>query len=89
MSSSGYKVIIKMNSDKQIQKRLGIQDDGEAVMFLRDDVYRLYEPYVPRDVGGLYRQVSYPNNHTINIMNHIHIIIIKAKKQKAHQDQKE
>lgn len=63
--SSGYKVTVSMNSNKQIEKRLGIQDDGEAVKFLRDDVYRLYEPYVPREAGGLYRQVSYPDNHTI------------------------
>lgn len=62
---SDYKVTINMDSDKQIQKRLGIQDDGEAVRFLRDDIYRLYEPYVPRAIGDLYRKVSYPDNHTI------------------------
>jgi hypothetical protein len=63
--SSGFNIVVSMNSEKQIQDRLQINDDGEAVKFLRDDVYRLYQPYVPRDNGGLYRLVSYPNNHTI------------------------
>lgn len=62
---SGYSVKVQMNNEKQIEKRLNIQDDGPAVRFLRDDVYRLYEPYVPRADGNLYRQVGYPNNHTI------------------------
>lgn len=33
--------------------------------FLRDTVYRLYEPYTPRDNGNLYRQVTFPNAHSI------------------------
>lgn len=28
-------------------------------------MYRLYEPYTPRDNGNLYKQVTYPNNHSI------------------------
>ena len=39
---SGYSVKVQMNNEKQIEKRLNIQDDGPAVRFLRDDVYRLY-----------------------------------------------
>ena len=48
--------------------------------FLRDTVYRLYEPYTPRDIGNLYRQVTYPNNHSIkHIVPYAHYMH-KAKK---------
>lgn len=33
--------------------------------FLRDDIYRLYEPYVPRNNGDLYRKVTFPNKYSI------------------------
>lgn len=56
---------IKINSAGQIEKRLGINSGGKAEFFLRDIVYRLYEPYVPRDNGDLYRQVTFPNSHSI------------------------
>ena len=32
---------------------------------MRDTVYRLYEPYTPRQTGELYRLVTFPNNHSI------------------------
>lgn len=64
-NNSGLNIIVNMNSEKKIQERLHIEDDGSAVEFLRDDVYRLYQPYVPRVGGDLYRLVSYPNKHTI------------------------
>lgn len=64
-NSSGFNIVVSMNSEKEIQERLHIEDDGKAVEFLRDDVYRLYQPYVPREDGNLYRLVSYPNKHTI------------------------
>lgn len=56
---------IKMNSTKKIIKDHGLDKDGKVTKFLRDDVYRLYEPYVPRENGDLYRNVTYPNNHSI------------------------
>lgn len=64
-NNSGFNVIVKMNSEKQIQNRLQINDEGRAVEFLRDDVYRLYQPYVPREHGDLYCLVSFPNKRTI------------------------
>ena len=64
---------VKMNSSKQIIKDHGLNGDGGVTKFLRDDVYRLYEPYVPRENGNLYRQVIYPNNHSIkHIMPYSH-----------------
>ena len=59
------KIDVKMNSASKIIKEHGLDDDGAATKFLRDTVYRLYEPYVPRDGGNLYRQVTYPNNYSI------------------------
>ena len=62
---SGLKITVKMKSANQIIKDHGLDENGRVTRFLRDDVYRLYEPYVPRDNGNLYRQVTYPNNHSI------------------------
>lgn len=59
------KIKVKMNSASKIIKEHGLDDNGAATKFLRDTVYRLYELYVPRDGGNLYRQVTYPNNHSI------------------------
>lgn len=56
---------VKMNSTKKIIKDHEIDENGKVTEFLRDDVYRLYEPYVPRENGDLYRNVTYPNNHSI------------------------
>lgn len=58
-------VKINMKNSSQIIKNHGLDENGVVTKFLRDTVYRLYEPYVPRDNGNLYRQVTYPNNHSI------------------------
>lgn len=63
--SSGFSIKVEVNKPSQIIKDHGLDDNGSVTKFLRDDVYRLYEPYVPRDNGDLYRQVTYPNNHSI------------------------
>lgn len=64
---------VKMNNTKKIIKDHGLDEDGKVTKFLRDDVYRLYEPYVPRENGDLYRNVTYPNNHSIkHIMPYSH-----------------
>ena len=65
MSSSGFHIKVKMKDSKQIIKDHGLEEGGKVNKFLRDTVYRLYEPYTPRDQGDLYRQVTYPNNHSI------------------------
>lgn len=61
----GFKVKVEMKASKEIEKRLGIDENGSATEFLRGDVYRLYEPYVPKNNGDLYRQVTFPNKRTI------------------------
>ena len=62
---NGFDIKVKMKSANQIIKDHGLDENGRVTRFLRDDLYRLYEPYVPRDNGNLYRQVTYPNNHSI------------------------
>lgn len=56
---------VKMNNTNKIIKDHGLDENGRVTEFLRDDVYRLYEPYVPRENGNLYRQVTFPNSHSI------------------------
>ncbi len=58
-------VKVEMNDANKIIKDHGLDDNGKVTEFLRDTVYRLYEPYVPRENGNLYKQVIYPNKHSI------------------------
>lgn len=60
-------VKIDMKSANQIIKNHGLDENGVVTEFLRDKVYQKYEPYVPRSINGgnLYRQVEYPNKHSI------------------------
>lgn len=72
---------VNINSSKQIIKDHGLDDDGVITAFARDEVYRLYEPYTPRDTGTLYREVTYPNNHSIkhtSPYSHYHYVGKKA-----------
>lgn len=62
---SGFTIKVKMNSANQIIKDHGLDENGKVTEFLRDTVYRLYEPYVPQAIGNLYRQVAFPNKHSI------------------------
>lgn len=48
-----------------ILKNHGLEEDGRANKFLRDEVDRMCDPYVPMDNGALKRQKTYPSNHEI------------------------
>lgn len=56
---------IKLNSAGNIEKRLGIDTNGRATVFLRDEVARLCDPYVPMNTGTLKNTKTYPNSHSI------------------------
>jgi len=56
---------IKMDSAGKIEKRLGINLGGKANIFLRDEVDRLCDPYVPMNTGTLKNTKTYPNSHSI------------------------
>lgn len=65
MSGSGFTVKVKINSTNKILKDHGLDQDGRAIRFLRDDADRLMNPYIPMDNGILRRNKSYPSNHEI------------------------
>lgn len=56
---------IKLDSAGNIEKRLGINIGGKATIFLRDEVSRLCDPYVPMNTGTLKNAKVYPNSHSI------------------------
>lgn len=80
MTGSGFSIKVKMNSSNQIIKDHGLDNDGRVTEHLRDTVYRLYEPYVPRENGDLYRKVTYPNKHSIKHTSHYSHYHYKGKK---------
>lgn len=69
MSGSGFNIKVKMNSTNKILKDHGLDQDGRAIRFLRDDADRLMNPYIPMDNGILRRNKSYPSNHEIKYIS--------------------
>lgn len=69
MSGSGFKVKVKINSVNKILKDHGLNQDGRAVKFLRDDTDRLMNPYIPMDNRMLRRNKTYPSNHEIKYIS--------------------
>ena len=70
--SSGFKfsVKVKMNSVNKIIKDHGLDSNGRATRFLRDETDRLMGPFVPGGAGGeLERLKSYPKETQIKYMN--------------------
>lgn len=65
--SSGFKfnVKVKMNSANKIIKDHGLDSNGRATRYLRDEADRLMNPFVPMDNGMLRRNKTYPNASTI------------------------
>ncbi len=65
MASSGFNVKVKMNPTAKIIKDHGLDNNGRVTRFLRDDMDRLMNPYIPFDTGMLRRNKKYPNNYSI------------------------
>lgn len=67
-----------MNDYKTIENKLNIQNDGRAVEFLRNTVYRLSQPYVPQGHSkNLNTLHTFPDAHTIKYTSpyaHYHYI---------------
>lgn len=66
---SGFKVKVKINSTNKILKDHGLDQDGRAIRFLRDDADRLMNPFVPMQNGMLRRNKTYPSNHEIKYIS--------------------
>lgn len=60
-----FTVKVKMNSISKIIKEHGLERDGATEKFLRDEVDKFCDPYIPMDVGNLKDEKTYPNNHSI------------------------
>lgn len=56
---------IKWKPINTILKNHGLEEDGRINKFLRDQVDRLSDPYIPMDSGSLKRIKTYPSNHEI------------------------
>ena len=54
-----------LNRSNIIAERLGIDDEGKATRFLRDEIDRLSDPYIPMNSGALKNTKTYPDNHSI------------------------
>lgn len=62
--SSGFK--FKLNSVGKILKEHGLDENGKAIAFLRDDCKRLMAPFVPGGAEGeLSKNTTTPNAHSI------------------------
>ena len=63
-----FNIKIKMNSANKIIKDHGLEKDGSVNAFLRDEVERLSDPYVPFQPGSGYlahNDITHPSNHEI------------------------
>lgn len=65
MAESNFRISVKMNNANKIIKDHGLDENGSITKFLRDEVDRYSEPYIPFKKGTLKNNKSYPNNHSI------------------------
>lgn len=64
-SGFSFNVKVKMNSVNKIIKDHGLDSNGRATRFLRNEADRLMNPFVPMNNGMLRRNKTYPNASTI------------------------
>ena len=64
-SGFSFNVKVKLNNANKIIKDHGLDSNGRATRFLRDEADRLMNPFVPMDNGMLRRNKTYPNASTI------------------------
>lgn len=71
---------LKLNSFNQIIKDHGLNENGGVTRFLRDDVDRLSDPYIPMESGILKNTKTYPSNHKIRYTSPYSHYMYKGKK---------
>lgn len=65
-SGFSFNVKVKLNSSNKIIKDHGLDSNGRATRFLRDEADRLMNPFIPMDNDGMLRRNKiYPNASTI------------------------
>lgn len=69
-SGFSFNVKVKMNSVNKIIKDHGLDSNGRATRFLRNEADRLMASYVPGGAGGeLEKLKAYPNNYSIKYIS--------------------
>lgn len=71
---------LKLNSFNKIIKDHGLNANGSVTRFLRDDVDRLCDPYIPMASGLLKNTKTYPSNHEIRYTSPYAHYMYKGKK---------
>ena len=71
---------LKLNPTNKIIKDHGLDENGAVTRFLRDDIDRLMDPYIPMDRGILKNTKTYPNNHSIKYTSPYAHYMYKGKK---------
>lgn len=71
---------VKMNSVNKIIKDHGLDANGSVTVFLRDEVDRFSDPYVPMNTGALKNTKTYPSNHEIKYTSPYAHYMYKGKK---------
>ena len=69
MASGNFKTRVDIKPVAEILKRHGLQNEGAVTLFLRNEVDRYSDPYIPFKAGDLKNNKSYPNNHSIKYIS--------------------
>lgn len=95
MASGNFKTKIDIKPVEEILKRHGLQNDGAVTLFLRGEVERYSDPYIPFNKGPLKNKKSYPNNYSIRYVSphsryqyHGKVMIGKAPKKETNKELK-
>lgn len=75
-----FDIKIKMNSTNKIIKDHNLEQDGKVNQFLRNEVDRLSDSYIPMDTGSLKNNKTYPSNHSIRYASPYAHYMYKGKK---------
>jgi len=68
-SSFKMKVNVKINSTNNIIKEHGLNDNGRVTEFLRNEVDRFCDPYIPFSKGILKNAKTYPDKRSIKYIS--------------------
>lgn len=74
-----FNIKVQINSTDKIIKDHGLDNEGVVTRFLRDEVDRLSDSYVPMNTGTLKNNKTYPNNHSIKYVEQYAHYMYKGK----------
>ena len=93
MASGNFKTKVDIKPVAEILKRHGLQQGGAVTLFLRGEVERYSDPYIPFSKGELKNNKSHPNSYSIKYNTpyaryqyHGKVMIGKAPKRVTNKD---